>query len=49
MRALLASVAATLLFTAVLGFGYPALMTGFAAVAFPGKANGSLIERNGAV
>ena len=49
MRAALASVVAVVLFTAVLGFGYPALMTGVAALAFNGKANGSLIERNGKV
>jgi potassium-transporting ATPase KdpC subunit len=49
MRAALASVIAVVVFTAVLGFGYPAMMTGFAAVAFPGKSTGSLIRRNGAV
>ena len=49
MRALVSSIVAILLFTAVLGFGYPALMTGFAAVAFPNKAKGSLIEVNGKV
>ncbi|HEY7003575.1 MAG TPA: potassium-transporting ATPase subunit KdpC [Gaiellaceae bacterium] len=47
MRALVASVAAAVLFTALLGFGYPALMTGFAAVAFPNKSKGSLIEVDG--
>jgi K+-transporting ATPase ATPase C chain len=35
--------------TAVFGFGYPALMTGFAQVAFNGQANGSLIEKDGKV
>lgn len=49
MRALAASFAAIVLCTALLGFGYPALMTGFASVAFPAKASGSLIHRNGAV
>jgi K+-transporting ATPase ATPase C chain len=49
MRALLASVVAIVVFTVVLGLGYPALMTGFAAVAFHGKANGSLIVRDGTV
>jgi K+-transporting ATPase ATPase C chain len=49
MRAGAASAIAIVLFTAVLGFGYPALMTGFGAVAFPGKSTGSLIHRNGAV
>ncbi len=46
MRALAASVVAIVVFTVVLGFGYPALMTAFAAVAFPHQAGGSLIERN---
>jgi potassium-transporting ATPase KdpC subunit len=49
MRAALASVVAVAVFTVVLGFAYPALMTGFAAVTFPGKSTGSLIHRNGAV
>ena len=49
MRALGASVIAVVLLTAVLGFGYPALMTGIAAVALPDKSNGSLVERNGNV
>jgi K+-transporting ATPase ATPase C chain len=33
----------------VLGLGYPMLMTGLAQGIFPGKANGSLIKRNGVV
>ena len=49
MRALAASVVAIVVFTVVLGFGYPALMTGFAQVTFPNQANGSLILRNGTV
>ena len=49
MRALLASIVAVVVFSAVLGFGYPALMTGVAAVAFRDKSTGSLIERNGTV
>jgi len=49
MRALGASVVAIVLTTAVLGLGYPALMTAFATVAFPSQAGGSLIERNGVV
>lgn len=48
-RALLASVVAIVVATVVLGFGYPALMTGFAQVAMPHQANGSLIVRNGTV
>jgi K+-transporting ATPase ATPase C chain len=42
-------VAAIVLCTAILGFAYPALMTGFAAVAFPGKSTGSLVHRDGRV
>ncbi len=49
MRTLAASMAAVAVLTVLLGLVYPALTTGFAAVAFPGKATGSLIERNGAV
>jgi K+-transporting ATPase ATPase C chain len=37
------------LLTGVFGFAYPALMTGFAAVAFHDKSQGSLIEHNGRV
>jgi len=48
-RALLASVVAVAVCTVVLGFGYPALMTGFAQVAMPHQANGSLVARNGTV
>jgi K+-transporting ATPase ATPase C chain len=49
LRALLASLVAVVILTVVLGFGYPALMTGFAQVALSHQANGSLIERNGTV
>jgi potassium-transporting ATPase KdpC subunit len=49
MRAALASVVSVVVFTVVLGFGYPALITGFAQVAFPHQANGSLIVRDGRV
>lgn len=49
LRALLASVVAITVFTVVLGFGYPALMTGVAQVTMSHQANGSLIERNGHV
>lgn len=49
MRALGASVVAIVVLTVMLGFGYPALMTGFASVAFPGKSTGSLVHRNGFV
>ncbi len=44
-RSAIAIVALTLFF----GFAYPALMTGFAALAFHDKSTGSLITRNGVV
>jgi K+-transporting ATPase ATPase C chain len=47
MTALVRSAIVVVLATLVFGFAYPALMTGFAAVAFPGKSTGSLIHRNG--
>jgi len=44
VRSLVVIVATTLVF----GFAYPAIMTGFASVAFPGKSTGSLIhDKNG--
>jgi len=46
---IVSSVIAIVVITAVFGFGYPALMTGFAQVAFKGQANGSLIEKDGKV
>jgi K+-transporting ATPase ATPase C chain len=49
MRALLASLVAIVLMTVVLGFAYPALMTGVAQVTMSHQANGSLIVRNGTV
>jgi K+-transporting ATPase ATPase C chain len=49
MRNLVSSVLAIVVITAVLGFGYPLVMTGFAQVAFKGNANGSLITVRGKV
>jgi K+-transporting ATPase ATPase C chain len=49
MRALVQSLVAAVVFTAVLGFGYPAALTAFAAVEFPDQSKGSLIERDGRV
>lgn len=49
MKSVLGSIAAVVLLTAFFGFAYPAVMTGFASVAFPNKAGGSLVERNGEV
>ncbi len=48
-RILVASVVSIVLMTAVFGFAYPAVMTGFAAVAFPHEAQGSLLHRNGKI
>lgn len=49
MRAVLASLVAIVVFTVVLGFGYPALMTGVAQLTMSHQADGSLIKRNGAI
>jgi potassium-transporting ATPase KdpC subunit len=49
LRDLRAAVIAIVVLTVAFGFGYPAVMTGFAQVAFKDKANGSLIERNGKI
>ncbi|MFI5345227.1 MAG: potassium-transporting ATPase subunit KdpC [Elusimicrobiota bacterium] len=35
--------------TLILGLAYPVVMTGLSQVLYPSKANGSLIEKNGAV
>jgi len=49
MKSILGSIAAVVVLTAFFGFAYPAVMTGFASVAFPNKAGGSLVVRNGEV
>jgi K+-transporting ATPase ATPase C chain len=49
LRDFKASVIVIVLATAIFGLGYPAVMTGFAQVAFSHKANGSLIKRDGKV
>jgi K+-transporting ATPase ATPase C chain len=49
MRALFASLVAIVVLTAVLGLGYPALMTGVAQVTMSHQADGSLIERGNKV
>lgn len=49
MRALLASVVAIVVFTLMLGFGYPALMTGVAQLTMSHQANGSLVRYHGTV
>jgi K+-transporting ATPase ATPase C chain len=49
MRNVVRSVVVIVVTTLLFGFAYPALMTGFAALAFHGKSTGSLIEKNGRV
>jgi K+-transporting ATPase ATPase C chain len=49
VRNIVSSVIAIVVITAVFGFAYPAIMTGFAQVAFKSQANGSLIEEDGKV
>jgi K+-transporting ATPase ATPase C chain len=49
LRDFKASVIVIVLATTIFGLGYPAVMTGFAQVAFSHKANGSLIKRDGQV
>jgi potassium-transporting ATPase KdpC subunit len=47
MRELRTAAIAAVLLTVVLGLAYPLAMTGVAQVAFPGKADGSVVERDG--
>ncbi len=49
LRNLRSSVIAVVVLTVVFGLAYPAVMTGFAQLAFNHEANGSLIKRNGKV
>jgi potassium-transporting ATPase KdpC subunit len=49
MRNVVSSLIAIVVITAVFGFAYPALMTGFGQLAFSRQANASLIEQNGKV
>jgi K+-transporting ATPase ATPase C chain len=49
MRTLGRSIIAVIVLTLVFGLAYPLLFTGFAQVVFPGRADGSLIERDGTV
>jgi K+-transporting ATPase ATPase C chain len=46
-RQLVAAVVAFLGFTVLTGVAYPLVLTGIAQVAFPGRADGSLISREG--
>jgi len=49
VKTIVSSVIAIVVFTLFFGFAYPAVMTGFAQVAFKHKADGSLITVNGKV
>jgi potassium-transporting ATPase KdpC subunit len=49
MRELRTAAIAVIAFTVVLGLAYPLAMTGIAQLAFPGRADGSMIERDGKV
>jgi K+-transporting ATPase ATPase C chain len=49
MRNAVSSVIAVVVITAVFGFAYPLVMTGFGQVAFKSQSNGSLISVNGRV
>jgi potassium-transporting ATPase KdpC subunit len=46
-RDLVSSLLAIVVLTAVIGLAYPLLTTGVAQVLFPGKADGSRVERDG--
>ena len=48
-RNLISAVLMTLVTTLILGVAYPLVITGLAQVAFPNKANGQLVEHDGAV
>ncbi len=48
-RQLVPAVVAFLAFTVLTGIAYPLVVTGVAQVAFPGRADGSLVERDGVV
>jgi len=49
MKIIVRSVISIVAITAFFGFAYPAVMTGFAALAFHHNSTGSLIEKNGRV
>jgi K+-transporting ATPase ATPase C chain len=49
MRTLVGSLVALVLATVLFGFAYPGLMTGIGQLAFPNKADGSLVEVDGQV
>ena len=49
LRDLRGAVVVVVLATVLFGFAYPAVMTGFAQLAFANKANGSLVTKDGSV
>ena len=49
MRELRTAAIAVVTFTVVLGLAFPLFMTGLGQVVFPGKADGSMVERDGKV
>jgi potassium-transporting ATPase KdpC subunit len=49
MRELKTAAIAVVIFTVALGLAFPLFMTGVAQVVFPGRADGSMIERDGKV
>jgi K+-transporting ATPase ATPase C chain len=49
LRDLRTALISMVVLTILLGLGYPLLVTGVSQVVFPGRANGSLIKRNGVV
>jgi K+-transporting ATPase ATPase C chain len=48
-KTLLSSLLAVLAFTVLFGLAYPLVVTGIAQVVFPGKADGSLIHKDGEI
>ncbi len=48
-RQLIPALVAFLVFTVLVGLVYPLVVTGIAQVAFPSRADGSLVERDGTV
>ena len=48
-RDLIASAIAVVAFTVIFGLAYPLITTGVAQLFFPGKSDGSQIERDGTV
>ena len=48
-RQIVPALVAFLVFTLLTGFAYPLVVTGIAQVAFPERADGSLVERDGTV